>query len=176
MNTPHARVSPLTLLLCAVIGLGAGLLIQTYRSGAGLAPLSPPVSLPASLVVISILLTVLAKRLKKYLSPERKSSVNPFHAVRLLAAGRASQFTGSLFVGFGAGLFVTVASRISQMDLQNWLVMLLTAIAGVVLLLAGIYAEQACRLPPEDGEESELSQEPTGTAPGGVSAYRAHDE
>lgn len=176
MSDPHARISPLTLLLCAVIGLGGGLLIQTYRSGSGLAPLSPPASLPASLLVIAIMLFILAKRLKAYLSPERKAPVNPFHAVRLLAAGRASQFTGSLFAGFGAGLFVTVASRITQMDMQNWLNMLLTALTGALLLLAGIYAEQACRLPPEDGDENELSQEPKGTAPGGVSAYRAHDE
>src|SRR5690554_6530300 len=149
MTGKPARLSILTLLLCGIIGAGAGLLTQTYRSGVGFAPLSPPLSLPASLLVIAIVLFILAHRLKKAIASERKTTVNPFHAVRLLAAARAAQFTGCLFAGFGVGLIVTILNRISQLSVTVWLPMVLTTVMAVVLLIAGIIAENACRIPPE---------------------------
>lgn len=173
---PNQRVSPLTLLLCGIIGAGAGLLTQTYRSGVGLAPLSPPLSLPASILVIALVLLVLAHRLKKAVTAERKTTVNPFHAVRLLAAARSAQFTGSLFAGFGLGLVATILARITQLAPSVWLPMVLTTLMSVVLLVAGIIAERACRIPPEDPDVQDETETEEGTAPGSVSAYRAHDD
>lgn len=176
MNAPIARLSPLTLLLCAIVGAGVGLLTQTYRSSVGLASFSPPLSLAASLCVISVILLVLARRMKKNVADERSNTVNPFHAVRLLAAARAAQFTGSIFAGFGAGLFIIIAPRVSQLVAGVWLPMLLTSLMGVVLLIAGIIAERACRIPPEDADTTEVADEEEGPAPGSVSAYRSHEE
>lgn len=173
---PKQRVSPLTLLLCAIIGVGAGLLTQTYRSGVGLAPLSPPVSLPASILVIAVVLFVLAHRLKKTVTGERKTAVNPFHAVRLLAAARSATFTASLFAGFGVGLVVTIVGRITQLATSVWLPMVLTTLMSIVLLIAGIIAENACRIPPKDPDAQEETETEEGTAPGGVSAFHAHDD
>ena len=172
----HSRVSPLTLLLCGIIGAGAGLLIQTYRSGVGHAPLSPPLSFPASLLVLAVVLLILASRLKKALGSERTTVVNPFHAIRLLAAARAAQFTGSLCAGFGLGLIVTIVDRMTQLSFTVWLPMVLTTVFGAVLVAAGVIAENACRIPPEDGDEEEAAEPEEGTAPGSVSAYRAHDD
>ena len=172
----YPRVNPLTLLLFGIVGGGAGLLVQTYRSGVGLAPLSPPLSLPASLLVLAVVLVILASRLKKALNPDRTRAVNPFHAIRLLAAARAAQFTGSLCAGFGIGLIVTIIDRVTQLSVTVWLPMALTIVFGAVLIAAGIIAENACRIPPEDGETDEVRDPEQGTAPGSVSAYRAHDD
>lgn len=155
MNGPAAKISPLTLLLCAVIGAGGALLTQSYRSSIGVAPLSPPLSLPASLAVIAATLLILALRLKKYLGEERAGAVNPFHAVRLLAAARAAQFTGSIFAGFGGGLIAPILSRISSLSFTVWGPMALTIVTAGALLAAGLYAEHTCKIPPADTDEGE---------------------
>lgn len=176
MTPSQSKLNPLTLLVAAVVGVGVGLFLQTYRSGVGFAPFAPPLSLPASLLVISVILLILAHRMKKNIADERTETVNPFHAVRLLAAARAAQYTGSVFTGFGVGLFLTVAGRVGQIATGVWLPMLLTTVLGVLLLIAGIIAERACRIPPDDSEavENEVGEE--GTEPGSVTAYRAHEE
>ncbi len=102
-------------------------------------------------------------------------SENPFHAVRLLAAARAAQFTGALFGGFGLGLFLMVVSRVAQLATEIWLPMTLTTAIGTLLFIAGILAEHACRIPPKDGETDEETDEVDGTAQGNVSAFDVHD-
>lgn len=179
MSTPEKRVTPLMLLLCAIIGGGSGLLLQTYRSGVGLAPFAPPFSLAASLAVLALVLVVLARRLKAAISAERTRAVNPFHAVRLLAGAWAGQITGSLFLGFGLGLGSTIITRIAHVQVSVWVPMLSAAVAGGLLIVAGVIAENACRVPPEDGETEgggSHTPEVTGTTQDPASAYRAPDD
>ncbi|MDA3146297.1 DUF3180 domain-containing protein [Leucobacter sp. UCMA 4100] len=159
MNPGARKLNPLTLVVFGIVGAGIGLLLQTYRSGVGVAPFAPPLSLPASLLVIAVLLIVLALRLKRAIVDTRTITVNPFHAVRLLAAAWASQFTGALFAGFGLGLFVMIAGRVTQLAAAVWLPMGLTTLTALVLLIAGLFAERVCRIPPDDGAEKSASDE-----------------
>lgn len=159
MNPP-AKLSPVTLAIAVLVGASVGFLTQVVRSDNGYPPLTPPVSLPATLIVIAGVLVLLGFRLQRALKPETRRPVQPIHGVRLLAAARAGQITGLLFAGFGIGLLAQLASRTVGVSVSVWLPMLLTAVTGVVLFLAGLYAESACRIPPQDPEADEEGEEP----------------
>lgn len=151
--------SPLTLLLFFILGTGAGLLMQVYRSGAGHPPFAPPYSLPATLVVLIVVLVILAVRLRRAIAGAERQRVNPFHAVRLLAAARASQFAGLLFAGLGIGLGLLLIGRTIPAAPEVWLPMCATIVASLGLYAAGMFAERVCRVPPDgdDGVESDES-------------------
>lgn len=162
MNASTRKLNPLTLVLFGIVGAGVGFLLQTYRSGVGQPPFSPPFSLPASLLVMSLILIVLARRLKRATDETRTTTVNPFHAVRLLAAAWAAQFTGALFAGFGVGLAATIIGRVSQLAVQVWAPVGLTALSGAVLVVAGVITERMCRIPPNDeaGQKTPSGESP----------------
>lgn len=162
MNPP-ARLSPLALVLAALVGVMSGFVTQVLRSQNGYPPLSPPVSLPATLLIIAAVLVILGARLQRALKPETQRPVHPFHAVRLLAGARAAQLTGLLFAGFGVGLLAQLANRAVGVTLEVWLPMLLTMLMGFVLFGAGLYTEHACRIPPQDPETgNDEGEEPEG--------------
>lgn len=173
--TRMQRTSPLTVATFAAIGTAVGLLVQFARSTRGLAPLVPPVSIAATLTLIGVVLLVLAIMLHRAVRPhddDRSSSaerggparrrVNPFHAVRLLAGARASQFAGALFAGFAVGLALQLLTRSIMAPSATWLPMVLVIASGIVLIVCGIIAELLCRVPPSD---SDASGEQQGSGP-----------
>lgn len=149
------RTSPLAITAFAVVGLAVGLLVQFARSSWGLAPFVPPVSLAATLVVIGAVMLVLGIALRRAVTRRSGRPVNPFHAVRLLAGARASQFAGALFGGFGGGLALQLLTRSVPPPVASWLPMLLVLGAGIALLVCGLIAELLCRVPPQDPEEGQ---------------------
>lgn len=157
------RTSPLTVISFAVVGLAVGLLVQFARSSWGLAPFVPPVSLAATLVVIGAVVLVLGIALRRAVTRRSGRPVNPFHAVRLLAGARASQFAGALFGGFGGGLALQLLTRSVPPPVASWLPMLLALGAGIALLVCGLIAELLCRVPPqhpEEGQDLEAGDQP----------------
>jgi len=147
------RTSPLAVLTFAVVGVSVGLLLQFLRSTRGEAPIVPPLSLAATLVVLGAVLLSLAIALRRAVTRVSGKPVNPFHAVRILAGARAAQFVGALLGGFGAGLLVQVVTRTIPPPPSSWLPMLLTLVAGLVLLVCAVIAETLCRVPPSDESE-----------------------
>lgn len=153
------RTSALTVAAFSVVGLAAGVLLQVFQSTRGDAPFVPPASLPATLLVIAAVVLALGIALRRAVTRASARPVNPFHAVRLLAGARASQFAGSLLGGFGLGLLIQVMTRSVIPPSSSWLPMLFVAVAGVVLLIAGAIAEWLCRVPP-DGSDAEFEDDP----------------
>lgn len=147
------RTSPFAVLTFAVVGVSVGLLLQFLRSTRGEAPIVPPLSLAATLVVLGAVLLSLAIALRRAVTRVSGKPVNPFHAVRILAGARAAQFVGALLGGFGAGLLVQVVTRTIPPPPSSWLPMLLTLVAGLVLLVCAVIAETLCRVPPSDESE-----------------------
>lgn len=146
------RTSVLSALAFAVSGGAVGLLTQMVRSTGGTAPFVPPYSLAATLGVIAVVLVLLGVLLYRAVAKESGRGVDPFQAVRLLAAARAGIFAGSLFTGFGAGLVVPVLVRSVPAQSAIWAPMIWVLIAGVVLVIAGVITEYLCRVPPDDPE------------------------
>ena len=152
------RTSVLSIVAFGVAGLATGVLVQVFLSTRGDAPFVPPVSLPATLLVIAAVVLALGIALRRAVTRVSARPVNPFHAVRLLAGARASQFAGSLLGGFGFGLLAQVMTRSVVPPSPTWLPMLFVAVSGIVLLVAGAVAEWLCRVPP-DGSDTELEDD-----------------
>ncbi|MBU3994864.1 MAG: DUF3180 domain-containing protein [Actinobacteria bacterium] len=153
------RTPVLTVAAFGMAGIATGVLVQVFQSTRGDAPFVPPASLPATLLVIAAVVLALGIALRRAVTRASARPVNPFHAVRLLAGARASQFAGSLLGGFGLGLLVQVMTRSVVPPSPTWLPMLFVAVSGVVLLVAGAIAEWLCRVPP-DGSDAELEDDP----------------
>ncbi|UOQ56275.1 DUF3180 domain-containing protein [Leucobacter allii] len=166
------RSNPLAAVAAAAMGAAIGLLVQFALSSRGAAPFVPPYSLPITLVLIGAVLLGFAIRLRRTLAG-RTGRVNPFQAVRLLAAARAGQLVGALLGGFGAGLALSLLGRSIPAPVATWLPMLIVCGAGAVLVACAAYAEHACRIPPddEDGGAGEGETDP-GRGPVDQAAYR----
>lgn len=146
------RTSLLASAAFAAVGAAIGVIVQLFRSAGGTPPFVPPVSLAATLLVIAGVILALGWALRRAVTRASERPVNPFHAVRLLAGARASQFAGALLGGFGGGLLVQVLTRTVIPPSATWLPMLFVLLAGAVLLLAGALAEWWCRVPPTEGD------------------------
>ena len=153
----------------AIMGAAAGLLVQFALSSRGQSPMVPPLSLPLTLVLVAAVLIVFALRLRRALK-KGPGAVNPFQAVRLLAASRAGQLVGGLLGGFGGGLALSLLGRSVPAPTATWLPMLLTLVAGAVLTGCALYAEHCCRLPPGDDDPESGGADP---APGQGAADQA---
>lgn len=160
-GTPQfQRMNPLNLVAAGAIGWALGLSLEFIVASQGHSPFVPPYSVSVTLALLAALLIVLGIRLKKQLAKGR-GSVNPFQAVRLLATARAGQIVGALFGGLGGGMLLSLAGRTVPAPVPIWLPMLVTALAGVALLVCAILTERMCRVPPGDEDDG-------GTEAGGV--------
>lgn len=166
------RSSPLVTIAAAGAGAVVGYVVQLALSGRGNPPFVPPYSLPGTLLVISAVLLVLAFRLARALKTGT-GPVNPFFAVRLLAAARASQLVGGMFGGFGVGLALSLLGRSVPAAVATWLPMVAVVVTGAVLVAAAVYAEHTCRVPPDDDTPADDPDPDAG--PVDQAAYRRRD-
>lgn len=164
------RLNPLVPVAAAAMGIAGGLVVQFYLSGRGHAPFVPPISLPVTLVFIAAVLLGFGIRLRRNVS-KRSRSVNPFHAVRLLATARAGQIVGGLFGGFGGGLALSLLGRSVPAPVASWLPMLLVFGGGLTLVVCAVITERLCRVPPGDDFDGETDPEP-GPEPADQAAFR----
>lgn len=167
------RTSGMALLAAAAVGAAAGWLLQFGLVSRGASTLVPPISLPVTLAAVAAVLVVFAVRLRRTVT-KRPGDVNPFHAVRLLVTARAGQYVGAVFGGFGAGLWIALAGRSVPPAVPMWLPMLLTIVAGLVLVACGVVAEWLCRVPPGSGDDAEAGDDDPAPGPADQPAYR-HD-
>lgn len=166
------RLNPIAVIAAAAIGAAIGLVVQFALSSRGNPPLVPPLSLPATLVLISAMLLGFGIRLRRNVA-KRAGAVNPFHAVRLLAASRAGQIVGAALGGFGGGLALSLLGRSVPAPTATWLPMVLALISGIVLIVCAVIAERLCQVPPGDGsaDGSDPERDPE-AGPADQAAYR----
>lgn len=153
------RTQPLSIVAFLVVGVAVGFGLQLVRSARGIPPFVPPISLAVTLIVFAAVLTVLGVLLHRAVRRDGGRPVNPFHAVRLLAGAKASQFAGGLFAGFGAGLAGQLLLRSVPAPPATWVPMVLVLVAGVILLVCGVIVEVLCRVPPADGDDERAEGE-----------------
>lgn len=165
------RINVGAIAVSAVVGTAIGLLLQFGFNARGAPTLVPPLSLPASLLTVAAVLIVFGVRLRRN-AVNRPGAVNPFHAVRLLATARAGQVVGALLGGTGAGLALVLLGRSVAPPVSTWLPMVLTAVAGALLVVCAVIAERLCRVPPGDGEKSEDQEPDRSPGPSDQPAYR----
>lgn len=151
------RTRPLTLILVGVAGILAGFFIQLALASAGRPILVPPVTLPITLVAAGGVVLAFAIPIHRAITGPVRREVNPFRAMRVVVLAKASSHAGSLVGGLGIGCAVYVLSRSIVPGVPSLWLAVVTAIGGIVLLIAGLVSEQLCALPPEDPPQGGLA-------------------
>ncbi|GAA5154662.1 hypothetical protein GCM10025768_26150 [Microbacterium pseudoresistens] len=165
------RTSPVILLLVALAGAAAGVLVDHALTSAGRATFTPAVALPILLVLLGAGLLVMAWQIRRSVraTGENRRRVNPFRALRTAVLARASSLAGAALAGFAAGLLGYLLSRPVPPPVGSAVAIVAALVGAVVLVIAALVAESFCTLPNDPDASAEAGTEDddddhTGTA------------
>ncbi len=118
----------------------------------------PPITVAITLTIAAVAVILLALPIRRRVTGKRKEPVDPLYAARVLALAKASSLAGSLLLGVGIGIAIYLFGRPiapTGFILAN----VITHISSALLLIvAGLIAENLCVLPPEDKDEESLGE------------------
>ena len=91
--------------------------------------------------------------MRRWRNGSKKKMLNPFLAAWTLVLAQSCAYTGSVLLGWHAGIFL------DQLRLWNlrsdqtsaWQALAMAG-GGLVMIVVGLLVERFCRIPPEDGE------------------------
>lgn len=152
------RTRFLPLLLSAFVGCLFGFLIQLALAAAGQPVLTLPVTVSVTVVaagVVGVLCAIPIFRSTRSLSAR---AINPFRAMRTVVFAKTCSVCGALIAGFSSGLVIYLMTRAVIPAQASILLNLAAALAGIVLVVAGLVAERLCIIPPDDPPKLPHSQ------------------
>ncbi|MEO3931633.1 DUF3180 domain-containing protein [Micrococcaceae bacterium Sec7.4] len=167
--------SPLVLfiigLAVGVLGWLAALLTTRYSLNTPVLPLNGLITMG----VIVVLTLVLGVRVLRWRNGNKKKMLNPILAAWTLVLAQACAYTGSVLLGWHAGIFIDQL-RLWNLRSDQTLAWQAVAMAGggLVMIVVGLVVERFCRIPPEDseGESAPGRQEKRKPKSEGEYAYR----
>lgn len=153
-----------TLAVAAVVGLFVGGLVRpVVESGDGVAPtigLTPALTL----VFLAALLFTLAGGTHRRLHTQHRS-LDWNHAVNLLVLGKATALVGALVAGGYLGYAYSFArSWDSTLGRDRVIHSLLAAVGALLVAVAGVLLERACRVPGDDDDDDGVQARPGGSS------------
>jgi lysylphosphatidylglycerol synthetase-like protein (DUF2156 family) len=149
-------MKPINPWLLLVIGVGVALagyfatLVTTRYSLA--TPVLPLTGL-VTMGVIVVLTLVLGIRVLRWRNGKKKKMLNPILAVWTLVLAQACAYTGSVLLGWHAGIFLDQLRLWNLRSAQGitWQALIMAG-GGLVMVVVGLVVERFCRIPPEDGD------------------------
>ena len=157
------RTSSLTLLICAIVGVAAGIIVDVALTGGSRATFTPSYMLPILFIVLGAACLAFAWQVRRAVK-DPKQRVDPFRAVRIAALSKASSMLGAAGGGFGVGLLGYLLTRPVTLGLGSLAAEIVTAIAGIILMVLALIAEHLCTLP-KDPDERESDADSSGAEP-----------
>lgn len=169
--------NPLLLLAIGVavgiLGWLAALLTTRYSLNTPVLPLTALITMG----VIVVLTLVLGIRVLRWRNGKKKKMLNPILAAWTLVLAQACAYTGTVLLGWHAGIFI------DQLRLWNlrsdqgisWQALAMAG-GGLAMVVVGLVVERFCRIPPEDGDADTApgQQEKRKPQAEGEYAYRGH--
>ena len=150
------RTRPSLLLLLALLGGGAGWLLETVLVSSGRPAFIPSYPLAIALAGIGVIVVLIARPVYRAVRRTATTRVDPFYATRAVVLAKASSLTGALFGGVALGVLVFLLTR-SVVPTGAAVAMTIVTVAGSIILLAGgLIAEKMCTLPPDDEDSTQL--------------------
>jgi len=134
----------------AAIGWGVTRLVDAYAGRS----LPVPWTAPAVMVVLAIALALWARGTRDRLAGKPGTKrIEPLVAARSAALAMAASRTGAVVGGFYAGVAIALAPMWDVPYVRERILVSLAALGGAVLVvLAALWLERICRLPPQDDE------------------------
>jgi hypothetical protein len=141
---------PLAIATAALFGALGGWLIVVVAGALNVIPPRIPWTAPIAVLLIAAMVGVLAYTTHQRIHV-RRERVEPQRAVAFLVLGKASALGGALVAGgylaYGL-LFVTHLAAEAPRD--RVIRSAVTVVAGIVLCVAGLLLERACKVPKDD--------------------------
>ena len=150
------RTKPLHLALLAVLGGGAGWLLETALATSGRPVLIPPFTLAVALVLIGVIIVAMALPVRRV---SRGGRIDPFYATRVVMLAKASSLAGALLAGAALGIAGYLLSRSVLPGVGSITMAFAAAVGAIALLAAGLVAEQMCTIPPDEDDNSDPEQQ-----------------
>ena len=145
--------SPLMLLAISVAVAILGWLAAVLSTRYGLSTPVLPLTGLITMGVIVVLTLVLGIRVLRWRNGKKKKMLNPILAALTLVLAQACAYTGSLLLGWHAGIFV---DQLRLWNLRSDQTIAWQALAmaggGLAMIGAGLMVERFCRIPPEEGD------------------------
>lgn len=153
------RTAAGVLVVFALLGAGAGYLLDHVLTVAGRVTFTPSLLLPVLLVILAAAVLAVAWPVRR--SVRSGVRIDPFRALRAATLARASSLLGAILAGFGAGLLVFLLSRPIGPPVVSTVAMLALIGSALVLMSAALVAEYFCTLPkdPDDPEPPDSAPE-----------------
>ncbi|MGO4804538.1 DUF3180 domain-containing protein [Arthrobacter sp. 2MCAF15] len=145
--------SPLLLLAIGVVVAIAGWLTTVLTGRYSLATPVLPLTGLVTMGVIVVLTLVLGIRVLRWRNGKKKKILNPILAAWTLVLAQACAYTGTVLLGWHAGIFVEqlrLWNLRSNQDL-TWQALAMAG-GGLIMVIVGLVVERFCRIPPEDGD------------------------
>ncbi len=150
-----------TLLIAAVLGLGAGFVLDQALTSAGRPTFTPAVTLPILLLLLGVLVVALAVPIRRATRGVAGSmGVDPFRALRVAMLAKASSILGATIGGVAVGLILFLVTRPVPPSLGSMGTVIATAVCGAVLVAAGLVAEHLCTIRKDDDDEQSGGDDP----------------
>jgi hypothetical protein len=149
------RTRPFFLVLLAIVGAGAGILLQVILASRGAAAASAPFTLALSLAVIGVLVVVFAVPVRRAVRDRDKHKVDPFYASRVVVLAKASSIAGSLLFGATSAVLGYLLTRAVIAAVGSIFTSGAAVVGSIILLVCGLIAENMCILPPDDEDKGE---------------------
>ena len=131
-----------------VVSAAGNLAHRVVYGGPRFAPMVSWVQ-PLALVLVAAILVGTARSTRRSIR-QRQGAISPHHAVNRLVLARACAYVGSLMAGAYAGYAVSWFGVNSDLAAQRVISSAIAGVSGLLVVLAGLLLERACRVPPED--------------------------
>ena len=141
------------LVIAAVVGAVCGFILDTGLVAMGRPTFSPAASLPTILVLLGAVIVALAVPVARATRGRSARRIDPFRALRIAMLAKASSLVGAAATGFGAGLLSFLFTRPVTPSVGSMGSIIATVVCGVVLVVAGLVAEQLCTIRKDDDDE-----------------------
>lgn len=160
------RTSPGILVLAAVLGGGAGFLLNQLLTAGSRPTFTPVIMLPILLVILGAIDIALAIPIARATRGRTSAPVNPFRALRIAMLAKASSIVGAALGGLALGLLVFLLTRPVIPSIGSMTTIIATAVCGAVLVAAGLVAEHLCTIRKDDHDDEPPGEGGTGVPHG----------
>ena len=162
MKPVRASSAVLTALVTAVV---AWIALDLWTGQGGrLLPL--PWFAAIAIAAVAAVVLVLGWEVRRSVRGQRNLPLDPLFAARVVVLAKAAIYGGGVLAGWYAAQALILFSNVSGLRRERLVVAGVTALAAVVLTVAGLIAQRWCRLPDDDeplgrdGDEDFLAPPP----------------
>lgn len=144
----RTRISTVISLL--VVAAVAGFAVDAALAATQHPTMIPAFTLGLVLLAISAIIISLAVPVYRVARGRTHEPIDAYYATRVVLIAKASSLAGALFGGFVGGLLAYMLTRGVSVAAGALVPTIVGVVGGIVLLVAGLVAENMCTVPPDD--------------------------